>query len=327
MAYSKEVLQRARQRLESAKADRESENRQRLQQAYEQLPRLKEIDLQLRRTMTLAAQTVFTKGGDARLAMEEVRQANMELQQERQALVQQHFEPGYLDEKPVCDNCGGSGYVGATMCGCLQELCRQEQKKELRFLSATNADFDLFRLDYYSDEVIRELGYSPRTLMESNLNTCRKYAYSFGVGSGNLLFSGETGLGKTFLSACIAGVVADRGYSVAYESANNLFTKLEKHRFHPGDETRIEVAKLMDSDLLIVDDLGTELSGSFVNAALYTLINDRLLAGKPMIISTNFSTDELAKRYAPQIASRLKGNFDLRIFVGSDIRVMKNRGC
>ena len=91
MAYSKEILQRARQRLESAKADRESENRQRLQQAYEQLPRLKEIDLQLRKTMTLAAQTVFTQGGDARAAMEEVRQANVALQQERNALVQQHF--------------------------------------------------------------------------------------------------------------------------------------------------------------------------------------------------------------------------------------------
>lgn len=326
MAYSKEILQRARQRLESAKADRESENRQRLQQAYEQLPRLKEIDLRLRKTMTLAAQTVFTQGGDARAAMEEVRQANVALQQERNALVQQHFEPGYLDEKPICDNCGGSGYVGSTMCGCLSRLCREEQKKELKLLACNDADFDRFRLDYYSDEVIRDMGVSPRKLMELNLNICRKYAYSFGPGSGNLLFCGDTGLGKTFLSACIAGVVADRGYSVAYESANNLFAKLEKHRFHPSDETRIEVAKLMDCDLLIVDDLGTELSGSFVNSALYTLINDRLLSGKPMIISTNFSADELAKRYTPQIASRLKGNFNLRVFAGSDIRVMKNRG-
>ena len=326
MAYSKEVLQRARQRLESAKADRESENLQRLQQAYEQLPRLKEIDLQLRKTMTLAAQAVFTKGGDARLAMEDVRRANMALQQERNALVEQHFEPGYLDEKPVCDKCGGSGYVGATMCSCLQELCRQEQKKELRFLSATDADFDRFRLDYYSEEILREFGVSPRTVMEKVLTTCRKYAYSFGAGSGNLLFSGGTGLGKTYLSACIAGVVADRGYSVVYESAGNLFAKLERHRFHPDEESRAETAKLMDCDLLIIDDLGTELSGSFVTSALYTLLNDRLLTGKSMIVSTNFSLEELAKRYNLQIASRLQGNFKQLIFVGSDIRVMKNRG-
>ena len=182
MAYSKEILQRARQRLESAKADRESENLQRLQQAYEKLPRLKEIDLQLRKTMTLAAQAVFTKGGDARLAMEEVRRANMALQQERQALVQQYFEPGYLDEKPICNKCGGSGYVGSSMCGCLQELCRQEQKKELRFLSATNADFDQFRLDYYSEEVLRDFGVSPRTVMEKVLTACRKYALRVSAG-------------------------------------------------------------------------------------------------------------------------------------------------
>ena len=326
MAYSKEVLLRARQRLESAKADRDSENRQRLQKAYEQLPRLKEIDLQLRKTMTMAAQTVFTKGGDARAAMEEVRQVNLALQQERKTLADAHFEPGYLDERPICDRCGGSGYVGSAMCVCLQELCRQEQRKELSLLAATDADFDLFRLDYYPAEYDRTLGASPRELMELNLNTCRKYAAGFGPGSDNLLFSGGPGLGKTYLSACIAKVVTDRGYSVAYESAGNLFAKLEKNRFHPDEESQAEVNRLMQSDLLILDDLGTELIGSFVVAAFYSLLNDRLLSGKPMIISTNFGVDELAKRYSPQIASRLKGSFKVRFFAGNDIRIMKNRG-
>ncbi len=326
MAYSKEVLQRARQRLESAKADRDSENRQRLQSAYEQVPRLKEIDLELRKTMTLAAQAVFVKGGDARAAMDEVRQANLALQQERKILADTHFEPGYLDEKPICDRCGGSGYIGSTMCGCLQELCRQEQKKELSLLAASDADFDLFRLDYYPAEFDRTLGASPRELMELNLNACRKYAAGFGLGSGNLLFSGGAGLGKTYLSACIARVVTDRGYSVAYESAGNLFSKLERNRFHPDEESQAEVNRLMQSDLLILDDLGTELSGSFVVSALYTLLNDRLMSGKPMIISTNFGVDELAKRYSPQIASRLKGNFKVRYFAGNDIRILKNRG-
>ena len=326
MAYSKEIVQRARQRLESAKADRESENRQRLQNAYAQLPRLKEIDLQLRKTMTLAAQAVFTKGGDARQAMDEVRQANLALQQERKALADAHFEPGYLDEKPICDRCGGSGYIGSAMCSCLQELCRQEQKKELSLLAASDADFDLFRLDYYPAEFDRSLGASPRELMELNLNTCRKYAAGFGMGSGNLLFSGGAGLGKTYLSACIARVVTDRGFSVAYESAGNLFAKLEKNRFHADEDSQAEVNRLMQSDLLILDDLGTELPGSFVVSALYTLLNDRLMSGKPMIISTNFSVDELAKRYSPQIASRLKGNFKVRYFAGNDIRILKNRG-
>ena len=326
MAYSKEVVRRARRRLENAKAERESENRQRLQEAYRQIPRLKEIDLLLRKTMALAAQAVFTSGGDAREAMEQVKEANLALQRERQMIVDAHFEKGYLDESPICSNCGGSGYVGSTMCSCLKELCRQEQKQELALLACGEEQFENFRLDYYSDKVDGKYGYSPRNIMERCLQVSRKYAHDFGTGSGNLLFFGGTGLGKTFLSACIATVVAERGFSVAYESAHHLFGKLEKDRFNPDEKSREEVERLNGCDLLIIDDLGTELPGNFVTAALYNLVNDRLLAGKPMLISTNLTAEEIGRRYSPQIASRLQGSFQRLIFVGEDIRVKKNRG-
>lgn len=326
MAYSKEVVRRARQRLAEYKADRDSENQQHLQQAYAQVPRIREIDQMLRRSMVLAAQAVFTQGGDANLAMEQVKQANLSLQQERLMLAREHFEPGFLDEIPICDSCGGSGYVGSNMCQCLKELCRQEQKRQLSLLTSGDARFEKFRLDYYSDRLDSHYGASPRELMERTLSACRKYALNFGPGSENMLFSGGTGLGKTYLSACIARVVADRGFSVSYESAPNLFTKLEKNRFNPDPETRSQLDEIMESDLLILDDLGTELPGNFVTAALYTLLNDRLLAGKPMIISTNLNAQELAQRYSPQIASRLQGNFKQKIFLGEDIRVRLNRG-
>ena len=326
MAYSKEVVRRARQRLASAKADRESENRQHLQIAYERVPRLKEIDLMLRRSMALAAQAAFSSGADAVSAMEKVKQANLALQEERRQLAQQYFEEGFLDDSPICHLCGGSGYVGSTMCECLQELCRQEQKKELSLLAAGNERFENFRLEYYSDRYDPQYGASPRAIMERNLSICRKYAAGFGSGIGNLLFVGGTGLGKTFLSASIARMVADRGYSVAYESAHHLFSKLEKNRFNPDEESREQVAKLTECDLLIIDDLGTELPGNFVTAALYNLVNDRLLAGRAMIISTNLNIEESARRYSPQIASRLQGSFKRLTFVGEDIRVMKNRG-
>lgn len=326
MAYSKEVVRRARQRLESAKADRESEYLRRLQEAYRKLPRLKEIDILLRKSMAVAAQTVFTKGGDARTAMEQVKEANLALQRERQSLVDAHFEKNYLDEGPICPTCGGSGYVGSTMCRCLLELCRQEQKKELALLACGEERFENFRLDYYSDVVDSKYGYSPRSIMERCMQVSRKYAYEFGSGSGNLMFYGGTGLGKTFLSACVATVVAERGFSVAYESAHHLFTKLEKNRFNPDQESREQAEKLSQCDLLIIDDLGTELPGNFVTAALYNLLNDRLLAGKPMLISTNLTSDEIGRRYSPQIASRLQGSFRRLIFVGEDIRVKKNRG-
>ena len=326
MGYSMEVMQRARARLAAAKADRESENRQHLDEAYAKVPRLREIDRQLRLTMAMAAQAVFASGGDVNEALEEAKNQNLALQRERETLVRMYFEEGYLDDSPICDRCSGSGYVGSAMCECLAELCRQEQKKELTFLNVSRESFDQFRLDYYPDRLDPKLGINVRALMEKTYNTCRKYAYGFTERSGNLLFSGDTGLGKTFLSACIARTVADRGFSVVYESAGHLFSNLERAKFSGDEQAREDVKKYTECDLLIVDDLGTEMPGQFTTAALYSLINDRLLWGKPMIVSTNLTIEDMQRRYSPQIASRLRGSFTRIAFLGEDIRVLKNRG-
>ena len=324
MGYSSEVVRRARERLAQARSERERENREHLRVAYEQQPRLQEIDRQLRMTMAKAAMAAFA-GGDAERLMAEAKQQNQSLQRERRQIVAGCFEEGFLDETPICTICSGTGYVGSTMCDCLAELCRQEQKKELPFLSPGRESFDQFRLDYYSDKPT-PAGYVPRVIMEKTYQTCRRYAFGFHEKAGNLLFSGNTGLGKTFLSACIARTVADQGYSVVYESAGKLFQTLEKARFEGNDEHRRAAAKYAECDLLIVDDLGTELPGQFVTAALYSLINDRLLENKPTIISTNLSEEELVRRYNPQIASRLRGSYKRVAFVGDDIRLLKNRG-
>lgn len=326
MAYSAEVVSRARARLAQAKEDRESENRQHLAIAYARVPRIREIDMLLRRTMAQAAYAAFQQGCDGRELLEQARQQNLELQQERAILAMENFEEGYLDDSPICDKCGGSGYIGSNMCECLRELCRQEQKKEVSILSGSRDTFNQFRLDYYPDRVDPKYGASPRTIMERNLKVCRTYGLTFTKDAGNLLFVGGTGLGKTFLSACIARAVADRGCSVVYESAGHLFSKLEQAKFSPSEDTRREAARFNDCDLLILDDLGTEMPSQFNTAALYTLLNDRILENKPMVISTNLTIEELGRRYSPQIASRLNGNFLLLPFVGEDIRVMKNRG-
>ena len=326
MAYSAEVVQRARARLAQAREDRESENRQHLAEAYARVPRIREIDMQLRRTMAQAAQAAFQQGSDGRELLEQARQENLSLQRERATLASEYFEEGYLDDSPICDKCGGSGYVGSTMCECLRELCRQEQKKELTFLNGTKGSFDQFRLDYYPDRLDPVMRVNIRDLMERNFKSCRRYALTFTEKSGNLLFSGNTGLGKTFLSACIARTVADRGYSVVYESAAHLFSNLERAKFSNDEAARKECDKYAACDLLIVDDLGTEMPGQFTTAALYSLLNDRLLLGKPMIVSTNLNTEDFGKRYSPQVASRLSGSFQRIAFLGEDIRVLKNRG-
>ncbi len=326
MPYSAEIVKAARQTLAQQKADKESQYRQNLYAAYAKLPRLREIDRQLRLSMTLAAQSVFTQGGDAAAAMEQVKRENLALQDERAKLIAENFPGDYLDETPVCPKCGGSGYIGSAMCDCLGQLCRQAQKQQLRQLTTGEETFDAFRLDYYADRIDRTYGASHRDIMSRTLQKCRSYAKNFGAGAGSLLFVGGTGLGKTFLSACIANAVTDRGYSVVYESAPQLFAKLEKNRFNPDEQSRRDAESFAACDLLIIDDLGTEMPGSFVTAALYSLLNQRLLEDKSMIISTNLNAEEIARRYSLQIASRLQGSFKGMTFVGEDIRVLKNRG-
>ena len=326
MPYSADVIRYARAELARQKEDRETLQRRRLQEAYTKLPRLKEIDDQIRRTMAQAAQAVFVKGGDGAAAMEQVKQDNLSLQQERKSLVEAHFAPGWLDETPICDRCGGTGYLGSSMCRCLHKLCAGEQRRTLRRLCTGNERFENFRLDYYSDRIDPDFGASHRQIMERTFARCRQYAESFRLGAPNLLFNGGTGLGKTFLSACIAEALTDKGYSVVYESAPQLFAKLEKNRFNPDEASQQAVEKVEKADLLIIDDLGTELPGNFVTAALYDLVNQRLVAQKSMIISTNLNAAEMAKRYSGQIASRLQGSFKGLTFVGEDIRVKKNRG-
>lgn len=321
MSYSSEVISRARAILAQRKADRESENAAKLQAAYAKMPRLKEIDMALVSTMAQAAQAAFLQGSDGKEALEQARQTNLQLQQERNALAAQL---GFLTEEPICPDCGGTGYVGAQMCHCLKELCAAQQRKEMG-AAFQNAGFETFKLDYYSDAVIPQLKTSPRLVMEKTLDSCRRYARGFTMDSGNLLLSGGTGLGKTHLALAIGAAVGEQGYSVCYETAAGLFGKLEKAKFTPSVENSREADKLESCDLLILDDLGTEMPSQFVTAALYGLLNARLLAKRPMIITTNLNVDEAASRYSMQIASRLYGEFKRLTFLGSDIRILKSR--
>ena len=321
MAYSEQVLRRARARLEQAKQERERENAAHRQEAYERYPRLKEIDRELQLTMAQLMATALRHGEDPTQAIAQIRDKNLALQRERDWILEAgDFEEGFLDDAPVCAKCGGTGYEGNQMCSCLRELCRQEQKKELTSLLGSGREsFDTFRLDVYSDVYDDTLGTSPRKLMQSNFNICRRYAQNFTPQSGNLLFSGATGLGKTFLSACIARQVADRGFSVVYETAIRMFADFEAEKFG-GEEQRGLTHKYLACDLLIIDDIGTEMTTQFTISAMYNIINTRLMDGKATVISTNLVPEAIEGRYSPQIASRILGTYRLIKFAGSDIR-------
>lgn len=320
MAYSAQVLRRARARLEQAKLERERENEAHRAAAYERYPRLREIDRELQQSMAELAIAFLKKDSEETLGA--IRTRNQTLQAERNWILEAgEFEDGYLDDTPVCTRCGGTGYDGSQMCSCLRELCRQEQKKELTSLLGSGREsFDTFRLDVYSDAYDPKLGTSPRELMRSNLNICKKYAAGFSAASGSLLFSGATGLGKTFLSACIARQIADRGFSVMYETAIRLFGDFETEKFGAQGGDGSLTRKYFDCDLLIIDDLGTEMTTQFTVSALYSVLNTRMMEGKPILISTNLLPEALETRYSPQIASRIVGTFRLIKFTGDDLR-------
>lgn len=320
MAYSAQVLRRARARLEQAKLERERENEAHRAAAYERYPRLREIDRELQQSMAELAIAFLKKDSEETLGA--IRTHNQTLQAERNWILEAgEFEDGYLDDTPVCTRCGGTGYDGSQMCSCLRELCRQEQKKELTSLLGSGREsFDTFRLDVYSDAYDPKLGTSPRELMRSNLNICKKYAAGFSAASGSLLFSGATGLGKTFLSACIARQIADRGFSVMYETAIRLFGDFETEKFGAQGGDGSLTRKYFDCDLLIIDDLGTEMTTQFTVSALYSVLNTRMMEGKPILISTNLLPEALETRYSPQIASRIVGTFRLIKFAGDDLR-------
>ena len=322
MAYSEGVLQRARQRLAQEKAQYDSEAEARRAQIYSAYPRLREIDQALRKSMAAAVATAFRQGDDVPQAMEAIKKENLALQREREWLLEAaDLDESALEPPPFCPHCGGSGYVGAVMCECLRELCRQEQKKELSSLLSGKENFDGFRLDYYPTEPDPSLGVSPRQLMERTFRRCKRYAREFRLGAPSLLFSGGPGLGKTFLSACIARAVADSGFSVVYDTAGQLFDDFEAVKF--GGDQRDLTQKYLNCDLLIVDDLGTEMTTQFTQSVLYRVINDRLLQNRPMIVSTNLSDSALRQRYSPAIASRLLGAFEICLFLGQDIRLMR----
>ena len=297
MAYSYTIVQRAMARLQSEKEQNEQSSRARIAAIYEKEPRLGEIERELRRTAAHVLAATFRRQGDPVAAMQQLKKENLALQQERDWILQaEGLEPDDLTVQPICPTCGGTGYVGAVMCECLKELCRQEQKKELTNLFGAES-FEKFRLDLYPEQYDNQLKRSPREVMNRTYHDTLSYAQNFTCTSPSLLFVGATGLGKTYLSACIARTVADRGFSVSYAPVGQLMAAFENEKFRPQPDTSC-TEEYFSCDLLIIDDLGTEMTTQFTISALYQILNTRLMGAKPTIVSTNLPLGDLSARYS-----------------------------
>ena len=332
MGYDLNVLRRATTRLEENRRLRAEQKQLRRREAYARQPRLSQLDRAMRGTMAELIGATLRRGEDTSAAVQDIRERNLALQQERASLLlQMGLKPDDLDDTPACAQCGDTGWRGASMCQCLKELCAQEQIKELsKLLDLGEQSFDSFRLDYYSQTIYPSMGMSPRENMELVYEVCLNYAQKFGrFYFKNLFLSGQPGLGKTFLSACIARTVSENGFSVVYDTAGNIFAQFETRKFQrdaqDAQEAKDDTRRYLSCDLLILDDLGSELTTQFTQSALYELINTRLVACKHTVISSNLTMEEAARRYSPQIASRLAGEYHVLRFFGDDIRILKKK--
>ena len=303
----------------------------RLKRIYAKSPVIQMLDEEIKATMSELFAAALTPGSDAQI--EDIRLKNLELQGERRAeLVKAGFPVTSGNEEYMCPKCHDTGYIHSEICACLMALYKEEQRNSLSNLfKLGNETFDNFDMTFYDDTLAPDTGISPRRAMEIVYEICVEYARKFNDKSLNLFFNGAPGLGKTFLSACIARVVSENGYSVVYDTATSLFSKFEDVKFGRTDEQReerdeslSEVKRCLECDLLIFDDLGTEMTTSFTISALYEIINTRLISGKKTIVSSNLTIAELRHRYSEQIMSRLEGEYQVLTFRGDDIRKKKN---
>lgn len=328
MAYDGRIMRRALQRFEEDRTARQEAFARRREQVFARRPRLRQIEQELGQTMSRIISGALRRGTDPRPAIETLRDENLSLQREkRESLSELGLPEDYLEEKPACALCGDTGYRGGEVCLCLRRYYAREQQKELsRMLDLGSQSFDTFSLEWYSDRA-RDGGVSPQENMKAVYDVCAEYAYQFGKNPGNLLLFGAPGLGKTHLSAAIAREVSGKGYSVVYDTAAHVFEQFEAQKFSREEDEEIsaDVERVLQCDLLILDDLGTEMVTAFVQSALYRIVNTRLMEKKSTILNTNLTPGELGRRYSPQIASRIEGEYQILPFLGEDIRKLKRR--
>ena len=327
MAYDGKTMRRALQRFEEDRQTREDRFRRRREDIFRRQPRLREIDGQLRSTMTRIITSALRHGTDPRTAVAVLQDENLSLQEEKRTLLRQLGLPeDALDETPACRLCGDTGYrEDGQVCRCLRAYYAREQKKELsRMLDLGNQSFDTFSLEWYPETYDPDCGMTIQQHMGTVYDICADFAHHFGKRVENLLLFGAPGLGKTHLSAAIAREVSEKGFSVVYDTAGRVFSLFEDQKFG-REEDGAHVERVLRCDLLILDDLGTELTTAFVQSALYEIVNTRLLERRSTILSTNLIPDQLAVRYSPQVASRIEGEYQILPFAGEDIRLLKKQ--
>ena len=293
------------------------------EEVYSSIPKLHEIDDLISKISLEAVSKSL--GGDMTAVALSKSKINTLIEEKYKLIEAKGYDRSYLEPHFKCKECKDTGYIGQSPCHCLKQkilditFSQSELEANIR-----DCKFDRFSLDYYSDTKIDPASNkSERDRAKEALDTAKRFVSAFknNITPNSLLFYGDTGTGKTFLSNCIANELLYSGISVIYFSATKLFDTLREQKF--GEYTHsAEYDKIFSTDVLIIDDLGTEgKTTDFIQSQLFFVINERLLRNKPMIISTNLNVLDLKALYSERTTSRIYSHFDLLKFCGDDIRI------
>lgn len=318
MGYSKKNVTAVYEDFEKRRSENKALSQDRLIEVYSLCPEIQKIDKELS-NIGLAIFSTTMKGKDGlNERLQALRKKNEELQENRASLLcNLGFDATYTDLKYDCPLCQDSGYQGAKMCSCLKNALTLKGYESSGIINLLKSQsFESFSFDVYPPE--------SQEIMKRNYRKLHKFADNFETNKEFFLLAGGTGLGKTHLSTSVAKTLIDNGYDVVYELAQNIFSDFDTDRFRDrfGDSELIS-EKYFDCDLLIIDDLGTEIITNYTVSYLYNIINTRINKKLPIIISTNLNAKEIKAMYHERITSRLFGEFTIVKFEGSDVRQRK----
>ena len=316
--YTYDNFHRVKEEIEAKRLRARAEAEARSARLAEISPEIAAIDEELRSTGMMIFRTAC-QGGD----ITPIRDRNLALNEKRrEIMISLGYPADYTEPKYSCEKCSDTGFIdGVKLCSCFRErliTLNVESSGMGRLMDKQS--FDNFDLEWYSND---EALYAR---MKANFQAAKRFAEEFSQRGGNMLIVGGTGTGKTHITTSIARVVISQGRSVIYDGIENIIADFEEDKFKSGyTQKEPKAAKYMDCDLLIIDDLGAEFPSQFTTAAIGNLINERLYENRPTIISTNLSVKELTERYSERTASRILGEYKRLLFVGEDIRFLKNR--
>ena len=324
MALSNSQYDQLMRNYEQLQLDNEHELRLRFDEVYAAIPDLRKIDDTISSLSVEKARRLL-EGDES--ALSSFHEKMVQLTKEKQALLISHgYSSDYLDKHYHCPDCQDTGYIGTEKCHCMKKaiielLYNDSNLKDI----LAQENFDKFSMKYYSKSHIDPLtGRSARDAIETALRNCHHFIDTFSIEFHNLLLYGDTGVGKTFLTHCIAKELMDHSYSVIYFSASSLFDFLAKNTFGKREDIDEDaLSHICNCDLLIIDDLGTELANSFTVSQLFVILNERILQKKATIISTNLSLEDIKAIYSERIFSRISSNYSMLRLTGDDIRIQK----